>query len=338
MFKLKIDNEQFDFFNNVTINLDFNSIASSFSFQGLADFTPAPLEYNQCQVIDDNNNILITGTILNPGYSATNKPEPVNVSGYSLPGILEDCEIPVSLYPLQSDNLSLIEILDKLLQPFGIKYIFTSNVSADLLKKYKKTSAEPGQRIKSYINNLASQRGVILTHDNLGNLVFTRLEPDLLPVEAEFNEGNPGISEISLQVDAQQMHSEITVLKQASTGSPNSGEAKIENPYVPIFRPKVMILTDGDLFDVEKAARNELGNELRNIVLTIRTTKFVEPGKKIKVRSPSNKIKVFSEFIVESTVINATSRSIKYDLTCVPVDVFTATEVENIFDKQSPMF
>jgi len=334
MFKLKIDNQQFNFFQGSIINLDYNSIASSFSFSGQKDFTPPPLEYNRCEVIGENQEILITGTILNPEYVASPKAELIGVSGYSLPGILEDCNIPVSLYPLQSDNLSLKQIVDRLLDPFGINYIVTPNVLTDFNKKYIKTSASPEQKIKDYINSLASQRGIILTHDNLGNLVFTRIEPDLLIVDTEFDEGDPGIFEMSLQLDGQALHSEITVIKQASNDSPNSGQSTIINPYVPIFRPITKILNDGDLFDVEKAARNALGDELRSIILNISTTKFVKPGSKIKLRAPSLKINVYTEFFVESTVISVTTKSIKYDLTCVLVDVFTQEKVYNIFDKQ----
>jgi prophage tail gpP-like protein len=334
MFSLKIDGRKFDFFTNVNIVLDYNAIASSFSFEGLEDFTPPPLEYNDCQIIGENNEVLITGTVLNPQYAATNKPESVRVSGYSKPGVFEDCDIPVSLYPLQLDNLTLKQIVDKLLEPFEVNYIATANVQTEFNKVFKKTNSEPGQKIKDFINDLASQRGIILTHDNLGNLVFTKIEANLLPVVAEFDEGDPGIESMVLQVDAQAMHSEITVLRQADEESPNSGQFTIQNPYVPVFRPKTIVLNSGDINDVEKAARNELGAELRSIVVTIRTTKFVKAGQKIKVRGASIKLNVYTEFFVETTVITATNNAVRYDLTCVPIDVFTQSKVQNIFERQ----
>lgn len=334
MFALKIDGKKFDFFTNVTIVLNYNAIASSFSFEGLEDFTPPPLQYNDCQILGENNEILITGTILNPQYVATNKPEVIRVSGYSTPGILEDCDIPVSLYPLQLDKLTLKQITDKLLSLFKVKYIATANIQIEFNKIFKKTNSEPGQKIKDFINELASQRGIILTHDNLGRLVFTKIEANLLPVVAEFDEGDPGIESMDLQVDAQSMHSEISVLRQADEESPNSGQFTIQNPYVPVFRPKTIVLTSGDINDVEKAARNELGAELRNIVLTIVTTKFIKAGEKIKARAPSLKLNVYTEFFVETTVITATNNAVRYELTCVPIDVFTQNKVQNIFERQ----
>jgi prophage tail gpP-like protein len=333
--KLLVDNKQFDFFVGSSINLNYNSIASSFSFQGLKQLSPEPLSYNKCEIYDDNDELLITGTIVNSSNSSTSKPQLNSLSGYSLPGVLEDSTIPVSLYPLQSDNLTLKQIVDKLLAPFELKYVVTDNVSSEFNSKYKKTNSSPDQKIKAYINSLASQKGIILTHDNAGRLVFTRIEPQLLEPVATFSEGNPGIMEFALVLNGQAMHSEITVMRQASTDNPDAGEATIKNPYVDVFRPKTKILTSGDIFDVEKAARNELGSELeQGIRINIKTTKFVKPGNLIQVKFPSQKINKMTEFFVQQTGIIAEKTGLKYTLLCVLTDVYTNRGVQNIFELQ----
>lgn len=330
--KLIVDNNEYQFFPSSNIDLNYNAIASSFSFRRLRNIDSLPLEFNDCQILDDNNEVLITGTILNIDYALTSKTQLDSVSGYSTPGILEDCQIPLSLYPLQSDNLSLKEIVDKLLQPFNIEYVANTNILTEFNKKFKKTNADPGQSVKDYINDLASQRGIILTHDNLGRLVFTKIEPNLLSPIVTFEEGNPGIFEMSFKTNAQAMHSEISVIKQASSDNPDAGETIINNPYISKFRPKVKTLSSGNIFDIEKAARNELGAELENIKLNIKTTQFVKPGNLIQFRSPTLKVNELTEFFVQSTRINSTTTGNKYDIVAVLKDVFTQDEVINIFE------
>lgn len=331
--KLNIDNKQFTFFSEFNVTLIYNSVGSSFSFTALNDILPEPLQYNKCEIINDDGELLITGKILNPSNSITKKEQLTSVSGYSLPGVLEDSNIPISLYPLQSDNLTLKQIVDKILPSFGLNYVVTSNVQSEFNKKYKKTSASPDQSVKAYINDLASQRGIILTHDNLGRLVFTNVIPEMLVPVATFEEGNPGIMEMSLQINGQAMHSEISIVKQASSKNPDAGQFTIDNPYVSEFRPKTKVLNSGDIFDVEKAARKELGKELENIQLIIKTTKFVAPGNLIQFKSDRLKIKQFTDMFVQQTAIFGDVRGEKYELTCVPVDVYTDTAVQNVFDE-----
>ena len=329
---LKIDNKQFKFFSDFNIALIYNSIGSTFSFTALNDILPEPLEYNKCEIVNDEGELLITGTILNPTNSIAKKEQLTNLTGYSLPGVLEDCNIPHGLYPLQSDNLTLKQIVDKILPAFGLKYIATSNIQSEFNKKYKKTNATPNQSIKDYINDLASQRGIILTHDNKGQIIFTKVDANSLKPVATFEEGNPGIMEMDLQINGQSMHSEITVMKQASSKNPDAGQFTIDNPYVTdVFRPKVKILNSGDIFDVEKAARIELGAELEAIKLTIKTTKFVAPGNLIQAKSKRLKINKLTNFFVQQNTILGDVRGEKYELNCVLKDVYTNTEVINIF-------
>lgn len=323
MYKIVINGRKFEYFADYTISMKFNSIADSFSFTGQKDFLPNILSYPECQVLDENDNLIITGTIINQSFELNSQPSLINVSGYSKSGILEDCTIPVSLYPLQSDNLSLREIVDKLLKPFGIKSIFTPNIIADSNKKFKKTNASPDQMIKDYINQLASQRGIIMSHNASGEIIFTKLELNSVVANAEFTEGDNGILSMVLEIPGQTMHSEITVIKQASIDNPDHGQSTLNNPYCKVFRPFTKIFSSGDIFDVDKAAKTELAKELSNIRLVITTNKRVYPGNIISVKAPSLKIFNYYDFFVESLDIKGSTTSDVYTLTCVLKDVYT---------------
>ena len=72
----------------------------------------------------------------------------VTISGYSLTGVLEDCEIPPKIYPLQSDNLSLKQIAQKIIAPFGLKMIVDSSVESLMNSSFKKSTAKEKPKYK----------------------------------------------------------------------------------------------------------------------------------------------------------------------------------------------
>lgn len=327
---LTIDGKQYRNFTEYTIDLNFDTIAHSFSFTGVNKLLDNHLTYPRVTITNDDGELLITGTIINTPIRTQISPDSVTVSGYSLPGILEDCSIPVSIYPLQSDNLSLKEIVEKLLKPFGLSYTYTTNIETEFNKKYVKSTAGDGQSVKDYINDLASQRNIILTSDELGRLIFTKIDTKKLYPVYLFQEGDEGIMEMSIELPGQSMHSEITVMRQASSDNPDAGEKTITNPYCPVFRPKIVQLNSGDIHDLNKASRAALIEEISQIKLRIYTMKYIKPGQVVNVIAPSLNINTWVRFFVEQCSIRGKNGSETYDLTCVLSDVYSDNPIENV--------
>lgn len=329
--KLLINDSIFSNFSSYVINLVYNSVASSFRFDVLRDISPSPLSYADCQILNDKDELLLTGTIVSHTIPVSAKPELIAISGYSKAGILEDCTIPVSAYPVQFDNLSLKQIIDKLLPIFDIEYIVNPVISNELNKTYKKSNANISSSIKEYINNLASQRGIIVSHNEQGKIIFTKVDTsNMLPV-VTFEEGNTGTERYSININGQVLHSEISVIKQASSFDRSSGEFTVKNLLVDKYRPKVIVSTSGSVFDVEKMAKIELAKELANIKIMIDTTLFVMPGKLIQLKAPSLRINNFIELFVERITINGDMTGERYTLTCVLKEVYSLEKIQNIF-------
>jgi prophage tail gpP-like protein len=331
---IKLNNKKFSGFSSYTINLKFNAIASSFSFEAKAEFIKELLQYPRCEIEDPVHGKLITGVILAPRLRSSPEPQATSVSGYSITGVLEDCSIPISLFPLQSDKLNLSQITEKILNPFGIGFVVDRSKIPDAFAPIEKSTAEPGQSVKEYLTKLASQRGIILTSNRFGNLVYTKIDATNSKPVATFKVGSYGVKGMEVTIDAQKMHSEITVMKQASSDNPDAGQFTIANPYVPVFRPMVKIVDSGTIFDVKKAARFELSNELSAIKLTFNTTKFIYPGQVILVENSELRINKLTEWFVENTVIKGNEKeNDRYTLTCVLKDVYTTDQViTNIFE------
>lgn len=331
MVRLNIIDKQYVYFNEYTIELKYNTIASTFSFKIQKDILDNLLGYPRCEIIKDEFPIL-TGTIIVPQLKVTSKPELISISGYSVPGVLEDIPIPTDLYPLQSDNLNLEEIAEKYTNPFNVNIAYTQNVEKDMKKKYTKVVADESETIKSFLTKLASERGIILTHNELGSILFTRVEVDKLTPVGVFIEGDAGINAMTLDINGQALHSSITVLKQASVNNPDAGQFTIDNPYCDIYRPNTLIHDSGDIFDIEKAARKALSDELTAIKLTINTTKFIKPGNIIQVKSESLKLNSITDFFVEETIINGNVKDETYTLICVLKDVYSDNEVKRLIN------
>jgi len=296
----RIRNRKIDFFNNFTLKLPYDSLSGNFSFTFYNNpDNPEHKEllcighYHICKVTH-NGETLLTGNMISQGFVSSSQRKLVAITGYSLPGVLEDCEIPPKIYPLQSDNLSLKQIAQKIIAPFGLKMVIDSSVSSLMNSSFKKSTAKENQNIKSYLSELASQKNIVLSHTPNGELWFTKAKTKQKPIlDFDTSKGAIPGTEFTLQFDGQAMHSHITVQKQASTDGGNAGEYTIRNPYVinSVYRPKVISQNSGDDNDSQKAAKTALAAELKNLKLTIKTDRWIVDGKIIK---PNNLITVIN--------------------------------------------
>lgn len=338
---LKIQNKRYDFFDRTTVNLRYDSVGSSFTM-GVYFNPDNPLHVSllcPCQFSDvvllHNDVALLTGTLLNNGQTSGPVRELREISGYSKPGVLEDCEIPVSAYPLQANGLSLADIARKLCQPFGITVDIDPAVSSRANKVYTTTTARESQTVKQYLSELASQRNIIISHTAAGHLYLTEAATRKTPLY-NFTDKTPGVT-FSLPVTGRDMHSSITVIRQASAEGGNAGQSTVTNPYVSAYRPKVVRQSSGTDNDTEQAARNMLGAEIKAIKLTITLDRWEVDG---QLLLPNNIITVQNEelflnrptrFFIESADLYEDSERQTATLTCVLPEVYNNDTPKNIF-------
>lgn len=332
------------YFNEFDVTLKYDSVASTFSFK--VDFDPKNREHAEALCLSHfheaevmhNGETLITGFILSNVLARQAVKELVQLGGYSKPGVFEDSNIPPDLYPLQADGLTLSEIANKLAQRFKIKVIVDPIVSEEMNKVITKTTAQPTQTIKDYLTELAIQRKVVMSHDEKGNLLFTKAKTKQAPL---FHIEDGAIdTRISLSFSGQGIHSHITVMKQADADGGNAGEHTIQNPYCPVayvYRPKVITQTSGDDITSQEAAKQALMAELKNIVLTVEldrwdvNNKIIRPNNIISIKSPENFIYQKTNFFIESINYKGNNEKQTATLTCVLPEVYNGETPKNIF-------
>lgn len=349
----RFENRKIDFWNQFQLNLVHNSIGSTFSFQSYFDPENiyhkeifAPSHFHECTV-EDEGELLLTGTILKQGFSQSATKQLVGLSGYSRAGVLEDCEIPPTLYPLQFDGLSLHEITSKLLRPFRVGFKVDSSVSAKMRQSFDVSTASESQNIKSFLVELASQKDIVLSHNEHGELLFTQPKtnvPPILTIDTRNRDTDSAypVTSIRTEFNGQGMHSPIWIQKQASTDGGNASQSSIKNPYVVgsySFRPKVKSQTSGDDNDTHLAAKRALANELKNFKLTIELDrwrvggKIIRPNNMISIIAPEVYIYTKENFFVESVTLTGNNEKKTATIQCVLPSVYNGENPVNIYRK-----
>lgn len=355
----RIRNRKIQFFNSFDIELKYNSLASTFGLDFYYD--PDVTEqkelacighYHICQLFEKDE-LLLTGYILSEGFTGEPTKNLVPIGGYSLPGILEDCRVPVNkaidlalasghiklksgspakpyCYPIQDEGLSLRQIAEKYIAPFNLQIVVDPAVATLMDSAFAETTIKPTDTIKSYLTELATQKNINLTHNEKGQIVFTKIKTNLKPI-LEINVpkgGIPGIK-MGLHFEGQNMHSHITIIKQSDTDDPNAGEATVVNPFVPfVFRPTTIIQNSGDNTETAMAADNALAQELRNLKITIVfdrwdvNGKVVKPGNLLSVTNPEIYLFNKTDLFIESVKLHGDQKEQTATLTCCLPEVY----------------
>ncbi len=260
------------------------------------------------------------------------------MAGYTTTGVLEDCEIPLQCYPLQTNRLTLLENCQRICKPFGINVVVDASVQEKANQKITKTTASESQSAKDYLAELCASRQILLSHTNKGELLLTQANTKQDPIYY-FNGPSKGFA-FTLDINGQGMHSEIGALRQARkrAGGGTIGQTVINNPYVSVFRTAVKKQTSGDNnADTNTTARNILSDELKSIVLTIEIEDFylnglfVKPGQLISITNPELYIFSPTSFFIESVKYKQNSNENTATLTCYLPEVYNNETPKNIF-------
>lgn len=348
----RIKNRQVEFFNNFSLNLKYDSVGSAFGFSFY--FEPENKEhkelmcighYHTCTV-EHNNELLLSGIILSQAFQSSTVRKMVSLGGYSLPGVLEDSTIPVSTYPLQHDGLSLKQIAEKLIRPFGLTMKIDNSVASKMNAVFDISTAKETQTVKSYLTELATQKNIIISHNEKGELLFTSANTNQTTplLEFDFSAGTIPGTEMDLNFNGQAMHSHITVQKQANVDADsgdagNAAEATVRNPYVinSVFRPLVVSQSSGKDTDTEQAAKNIRAAELKNLKLVIKTDRWEVNGKIIK---PNNYLTVINPevylykkttWFIEEIAFSGDEKQTTAVLTCCLPSVYNGEEPKYLF-------
>jgi len=309
---LLINNERFRFWEKIKISQGIDKISTidfSTPFDHEADKfkeTFQPLSYKNTTVTVGGDP-LFTGTVLpvNPVLQPDRKT--MSVTAYATPGVLGDCSAPANAFPLEFNGQTIKEIADKLLKPFGLSAVLSGSAGA----VFKKVSLSTGSNILSFLIGLAKQRGLLITDNNLGELLIYELKTDATPV-AILKQGESPLVSVTPNIDPQNYYSHITGIEPTKTGKKGSKYTE-KNPHLNgVIRPLSFTVPDTEDSDIKKAVKAKMGRMFGEAVTySVNVSSWNTPngeqwkkGDIIEITAPDAMIYKPYKFIIKSLDLN----------------------------------
>jgi len=246
-----------------------------------------------------------TGTLLNvePDFDAESYS--VTVQCVSLPSVLADCCVPANLTGKQFGGYDLLAISRDLCEPFGFTsryadlrsqvaaasefaFLQTANrpdlvrkAKAALAAKFKRVKVERDAKIHDFLCTLTKQRGVVMTDDADGNLVFTISTPTGNPV-VQLEQGQAPLLSVKPVFSPQEYFSEVTAVVPAKRGKKGARHT-LKNPFLKkVLRPTSITCADIDPGGEPGAAQAYLGRMFGNLVsYDVELPTFFDPSRRL---------------------------------------------------------
>lgn len=308
---ITIDGQDFKWWNDITLDLRLDSI-DTFSFN--TPFDSSDLDFRERfrplsfagVTISIGGVPTINGTMLTVRPQVTPDESTALIEGYSLPGVLMDSTAPISLFPVEFNNVTLQQVATKLLQPFSIQPVF--EVSSGPV--FDRITLQPSENILQFLIGLAKQRNMIVGNDANGRLIFFRSES---PVNmGTLHQGAQPLIGITPQFNPQAYHSHITGMSQ-STATTTGQASTVVNPHLQTsIRPLNFAGNDTENANIKSAAEARAG---RMFADAVNYTAQVEgwrnadgevwsPGKTLSVLAPDAMIYTETELLIRSVSLS----------------------------------
>ncbi len=263
---------------------------------------------------------LFTGTMVAVSPVLDTDRRSVSVSGYSKPGVLNDCTAPASAYPLEFDNLGLLDIALKLSEPFGVAV----ELEADQGAVFDRVALTPAKKILAFLIELAKQRNLIVSSTSEGSLLFDKSTDSGSPV-AILAQGSSPVTDVTPFFSPQEYYSHITGLEPVITGLQGS-QFTVKNPrLLGVVRPITFTVQDTQDADVKTAVGAKAARMFGAAVTYIvgldtwrdPSGKLWEPNTTVKLTAPGAMIYTEFEFVIRSVEFSRAGSSETAALTLV---------------------
>lgn len=218
-----------------------------------------PLTFPRVEVrIDDE--LVITGRVRDMLPESSPAASSIAVTVYSLAQELAEVTPAPSLLPLEFNAVDLKQVANRLLSRSPFAATFEQPIGA----RFDRVRCSPDSTIHSFLQELALQRGFVLTDTPNGGLLFRRLGPTGRPVARL--RGQP-VAQVTADIRAEDWFSEVTGYASSKPGRLGARRTE-QNPLYrgPTVRSFSAQLGDTNSADVPAATRAALGRMLGSVV------------------------------------------------------------------------
>jgi prophage tail gpP-like protein len=335
-----IGGEKFTGFTAYNLNLSYDSF-DTFSFS--APYDPAieklreiitPFSFKSCEVYY-NDVLVFKGTLLTPDPELTDNSSEITLQGYPLCGVLNDCMVPPTKYPLQCMGITMKGIADAACEPYSIPVIFDGEVGPS----FTEVSIEPTDKILDFLSRLSKQRNLLFTNNEKGQLVF--FNPKNEKAFVSFSEGKSPLISIKPKFNAQDFYSHITGFGKTDAEYPSMSYT-FQNKYLinkGIIRHHSLTIEDAETSsDLENAVKAHAGRMFADCVSfellcenhVNEKNEVFQKGMTVCVQSPSAMIARETNFIARSVKLSRTTEGKTTTLALVLPGAYTG-EIPEVF-------
>lgn len=263
---LSIDKKRFRFWDSVSITrsmdtLDTVEFVAPLEFDNTG-FRDAFVPFSYADIlITVGGAPLFTGVMLAPVPDLDAIRKTVAVSGYSLPGAMNDCPIPASAFPLEFNGQGLQDIAKTVARYFGVAVEFEDQQGPI----FERVAADPTRRAFDFLTELAQQRNFVISSTPEGKLLFQRSVSPGSPV-ARLAQGEPPLVAVTTQFNPQGYYSHVTGLAPAVVGVDGSQHTVENSRLKGVIRPFTFKADDTKNADVKEAVEAKMGRMFANTV------------------------------------------------------------------------
>ena len=229
--------------------------------------------------------------------------------------------------PYEATNITLEKRARSLVDPLGVNVIFDVDDDAP----FDRVTADKTETIFSHLLSLAKQRGVLITSNNKGDLVFTKatVAQSLGTIE----EGLPPFQEGEIHFDGRARYNIYKALGQSP--KKNSKTAVAKDSRVPVSRSLTFTADDSTGGDIQKAANWRRSKQLAEALkfsLPVPTWYAPDgslwaPNTIITVKSPTLYLEEGYNFLIREVSYEYKDSGTTATLSLVPPETYTGEEI-----------
>jgi prophage tail gpP-like protein len=315
---IRINDKTYRGFESVTITRNIDTCADVFSFS--APYDPSdpnsvildPFTYYKADIFVGGEKF-ISGEMVK--WSPDSAGAKMTIEVRSLSGVTVDC-VPLDK-KLDYNGMTLKQIADSLLTPFGIKTDFPAGDSGPFIKANRDVEGTVFQ----FLSNLARQKGFVITSSLDGRMSFIRANVKAAPV-VSLEAGKYPLLSASGGYDGTARFSHYVSIGQTA-GSPGN-RAEIRDTTVPVYRPVIFSADSMEAGEQKDAAQWKRARSLAaamTVSVTVAGWRYPTGGKlwmeNIKVTLLYPRICVFqaTDFLITAVSLKKDSSGNTADLT-----------------------
>jgi prophage tail gpP-like protein len=252
----------------------------------------------------------------------------MNLTGYSFTADIMDSELKP---PFEVKKINLLDRAKQLVSPLGIDVLLDSESGVNPGGIFDRVTADAGDTIGKHLMNLATQRGVLLSSNEDGNLLITKTKTT--EFAGLISEDLSGVKTWGATFDGRKRFNSYRVYGQSPGG--NAKEAVSIDKNIIKTRFTSFNTTDtikGELQTIADWKKTTQIKEALQLALTVNDW-FADSGARwkhntvVKIISPTLFLPQGFDFLIKSVEYILTDEGRSTILNLVPLQVFTGEEL-----------